>query len=126
MDTNEMRQDEEEDKLYDNATMLTTADTRKRNTSKAVQPPTTLPDLLQLLNRYRVFCNALWTPDSYWADDVNLLHRELTLNQRRLGIDPTTARRVTLEATWAVISEAHDFFARTTSKADLRRERPWQ
>jgi hypothetical protein len=55
MDTNEMRQDEEEDKVYDNATMLTTADTRKRNTSKAVQPPTTLPDLLQLLNRYRVF-----------------------------------------------------------------------
>jgi hypothetical protein len=55
---------------------------------------------------------------------VNLLHRELTLNQRRLGIDPTTARRVTLDATWAVIIEAHDFFARTTSKADLRRERP--
>jgi hypothetical protein len=62
--------------------------------------------------------------DSYWADDLNLLHRELTLNQRRLGIDPTTARRVTLEATWAVISETHDFFARTTLKEDLKRECP--
>jgi hypothetical protein len=59
MDTNEMRQDKEGDKVYDNATMLTTADTRKWNASKAVQPPTTLPDQLQLLNRYRVLFNAL-------------------------------------------------------------------
>jgi hypothetical protein len=51
MDIHEMRAAEEAE-AYDEATVITMTDSRKKKVSKRVYPPTMLSDLLSMLRRY--------------------------------------------------------------------------
>jgi hypothetical protein len=49
MDIHEIQAAEEEAKIYDETNVLTPKDTHKKQASKKVQPPTSLPDLINML-----------------------------------------------------------------------------
>jgi hypothetical protein len=124
MDIHEMRAAEEEAEAYDEATVITTTDSRKKKVSKRVYPPMTLSDLLSMLRRYNTFCQELWSTDSQWTYHVTDLFDRLETNQHMLGMAPTTSRTLATEVTWAVMVEANKFFSQTVSRADLEQARP--
>jgi hypothetical protein len=81
MDIHEMRAAEEEAKAYDEATVITTTNSRKKKVSKRVYPPTMLLDLLSMLRRNDTFCQELWSTDSQWTYHVTDLFDRLETNQ---------------------------------------------
>lgn len=120
----EVRAAEEEADAYDEATSITTTDARAKKQSKLVPPPASLPELILMLRRYLVFCRELWSSDSVWTRDIASLVLRLEQNQMLLTMDPSVARRVTMQATWAVTVESSRFFWQTTSKEDIDCDRP--
>jgi hypothetical protein len=124
MDIHEVRAAEQEAEAYDEATVHTTADTRKKKASKAVLPPTNLSEFLSMGKRYAVFCEEVFSLKSEWTYDINDLFDKLERKQHVLQSDPATSVRLVRQAVWAITLEANNFFSQTCSKEDLERSRP--
>ncbi len=120
----EIQDNEAEEAIYDEATVITTSDSRKKQAVRVVSPPQSLPELFLLLMRFQVVCDELWSTDSQLSSDVFNLNEGLLENQLTLAIDSTAIKTLATEITWAITLETHQFFNRSQLKENLIRERP--
>jgi hypothetical protein len=108
-----------DDECFDQATTRTPDAVRKHTTKTPPPLPTSIGELLQLLERLVVLTVGLFTVHCSFAIQLRDLQTALQEKEHRLMGTPETTADLIPQLVWAVISAAREFYGHISTRTDI-------
>lgn len=108
-----------DDECFEQATNRTPDAVRKHTTKTPPPLPTSIGELLQLLERLIVLTVGLFTVHCSLAIQLRALQAALQEKEHRLMGSPETTADLIPQLVWAIISTAREFYGHISTRADI-------